>query len=54
MEKIEGGGINACDVSLGLVVGIWSFAFGAASFRVASFLVGYGGSLLVGSVCHRD
>lgn len=45
-------GVNACDVALGLVVGIWGAALSAATFGVASFFVGFGGGLLVGHVCH--
>jgi len=53
MESISGGGsINACDVALGLAVAVWSTALAAASFGLAGFLVGWGGSALVGYVCH--
>lgn len=37
MEEVNGGGINACDVALGLAVGIWGAALSAASFGVAAF-----------------
>ncbi len=53
MEDVQGGGINGCDVALGLVVGIWAAALGAASFGVGAFIVGYGGGLLVSYVCHE-
>ena len=52
MAKVEGGRINACDVALGLAVGIWTAALSAASFGVAAFAVGFFGSLIVGEVCH--
>ena len=52
MEEVNGGGVNGCDVALGLVVGIWGAALSAATFGVAAFFVGFGGSLLVGYVCH--
>ncbi|MBE9469061.1 MAG: hypothetical protein IMY72_12180 [Bacteroidetes bacterium] len=61
MENVEGGvaasntsvsKINACDISLGIVVGIWGAALSAATFGVAAFGVALGGGLLVGYVCH--
>jgi hypothetical protein len=55
MVMIEGGGsINACDIALGLAVGIWGAALSAASFGLAAFVVGYGGGLLVSYVCHAN
>lgn len=54
MEQIEGGRINACDAALGLAVGIWGAALTAASFGLAGFLVGWGGGMLVGYVCHAN
>lgn len=54
MQAIEGGKINACDVALGLAVGIWGAALSAASFGTAAFLVGWGGGMLVGYVCHAN
>lgn len=55
IEQIEGGGkINACDAALGLAVSIWGIALSAASFGVAAFIVGWGGGMLVGYVCHAN
>ncbi len=51
MENVEGGYINACDVALGLAVSIWSVGLGVVTLG-AGFLVGFGGGLLVGEVCH--
>ena len=54
MENVEGGGINGCDAALGLAVGIWAAALGAASFGLASFAVGDSGGMAVGDVCHAN
>jgi len=55
MVMVEGDGdINACDIALGLAVGIWGAALSAASFGLAAFVVGWGGGLLVSYVCHAN
>ena len=54
MASVEGGGVNGCDVALGLAVSVWGAALSAATFGVAAFVVGFGGGLLVGAVCHPD
>ena len=52
MQVFSGGKINACDVTLGLAVGIWGAALNAASVGAAAGVVGWGGGMLVGYVCH--
>ena len=54
MGEVQGGNVNGCDVASGLVVGIWGAALSAASFGLAAFVVGFGGSLLVSYVCHAE
>ncbi|MCQ2117647.1 MAG: hypothetical protein MJY76_05885 [Bacteroidales bacterium] len=53
MSKINGGSyFNACDVALGLAVGVWSTAIGAFTFGIGGALFGVAAGALTSRVCH--